>query len=282
MKSIHTIDEIQNPWTTQDINLSGLTVIKNPYVFLCVLFDRTCLILQLYILDVIRKSVHKSRNTIQAQINVYSCDPLLKSLLSVWNWISSNKYASVDQYFLLYKPYREPWSFAVVKLNMKSEHSLVFALYWPATLASKKDKDTKSSTNGKGILYTDFIQAMLPTVRSPVPNFNLWNLGQIWVFHDKEVWPISVRLSDRSKVTRNKINFVTNCPQWGLNPQLPDHHSNALPTELGRNLLGRRFLKWALFASCITSNVGLCSFLESIEHDLKTALMIHSDNQIVT
>ena len=27
---------------------------------------------------------------------------------------------------------------------------------------------------------------------------------------------ISVRLSDRSKVTQNKINFVKNCPQWGL------------------------------------------------------------------
>ena len=54
---------------------------------------------------------------------------------------------------------------------------------------------------------------------------------------------VSVRLSERCKVTQNKINFVKNCPQWGLNPQPLDHHSNALPTELGRNLLGRRFLK---------------------------------------
>ena len=38
-----------------------------------------------------------------------------------------------------------------------------------------------------------------------------------------------------------------NCPQSGLNPQSPDLHSNALPTELGRNLLDRRFLKLALF-----------------------------------
>ena len=29
---------------------------------------------------------------------------------------------------------------------------------------------------------------------------------------------VSVRLSDRSKVTQNKINFVKNCPKWGLNP----------------------------------------------------------------
>ena len=34
-----------------------------------------------------------------------------------------------------------------------------------------------------------------------------------------------------------------NCPQSVLNPQPADLHSNALPTELGRNLLGRRFLK---------------------------------------
>ena len=56
-----------------------------------------------------------------------------------------------------------------------------------------------------------------------------------WVFHDKEISRISVRLSDKSKVTQNKINFVKNCPKWGLNPQPPDHHSNVLPTELGRD-----------------------------------------------
>ena len=54
---------------------------------------------------------------------------------------------------------------------------------------------------------------------------------------------VSVRLSDRFKVTQNKINFIQNCPQWGLNSQPLDHHSNALPTKSGRNLLGRRFLK---------------------------------------
>ena len=99
-------------------------VIKNSYVFLCVLlFDRTCLILQLYILYVIRKSVHKSRNTIQAQINVYSCDPLLKSLLesaqkNMPRWTNTSSFT---------KHSREPLSFAVVKLNMKSEHTLVYS-----------------------------------------------------------------------------------------------------------------------------------------------------------
>ena len=36
------------------------------------------------------------------------------------------------------------------------------------------------------------------------------------------------------------------------------------------------------FVSYTTSHVGLCSFLESIEHDFIKALMINTDNQIVT
>ena len=64
---------------------------------------------------------------------------------------------------------------------------------------------------------------------------------------------------------KNKIKFIKNYPQWGLKPGPLDLQANALPTELGRNLLLRRFLKWALFVSCTTSHVGLCSFLESIE-----------------
>ena len=39
----------------------------------------------------------------------------------------------------------------------------------------------------------------------------------IWVFHDRSFRRISVRLSDSSKVTQKKINFVKNFPQWGLN-----------------------------------------------------------------
>ena len=62
-------------------------------------------------------------------------------------------------------------------------------------------------------------------------------------FHDRPIRRISVRLSDRSKVTENRINFVKNCPQWDLNSQPPDHQSGALTTELGRNLLGMRFLR---------------------------------------
>ena len=36
------------------------------------------------------------------------------------------------------------------------------------------------------------------------------------------------------------------------------------------------------FVSCTTSHVGLCLFLEPIEHDFIKALMIHTHNQIVT
>ena len=40
-----------------------------------------------------------------------------------------------------------------------------------------------------------------------------------------------------------KEKIKKNCPNWRLNLQPPDHHSNALLTVLDRNLLGRRFLK---------------------------------------
>ena len=51
-------------------------------------------------------------------------------------------------------------------------------------------------------------------------------------FHDKEIWRISVRLSDRSKVYKTKY-FLSKITPVGFEPQPPDHLSNALPTELG-------------------------------------------------
>ena len=65
--------------------------------------------------------------------------------------------------------------------------------------------------------------------------------------------------------------------QWGWNPRPLDHQSNALPTEFGRNLLGR-FLKRALFVSSTTSHVGLRLFLESVEHDFIKAMKIQASN----
>ena len=54
---------------------------------------------------------------------------------------------------------------------------------------------------------------------------------------------VSVRLSDRSLHREDQKKFIKNCPEWGLKPGPPDLQANALPIELGRNLLGRRFLK---------------------------------------
>ena len=94
---------------------------------------------------------------------------------------------------------------------------------------------------------------------------------------------VSVRLSDRSlHMEEQKKKFMKNCPQWGWKPGPQDLQSNALPTELGRNLLGRRFLKRALFVSCTTSHVGLCSFLESIEHDFIKAMKIQAGSCMLT
>ena len=83
--------------------------------------------------------------------------------------------------------------------------------------------------------------------------------------------------SDRSlhSEEQKKKKFVKNCPQWGLKPGPLDLQANALPTELGRNLLDSRFLKRTLFVSCTTSHVGLCSFLESIEYDFINAMKWH-------
>ena len=48
---------------------------------------------------------------------------------------------------------------------------------------------------------------------------------------------VSVRLSDRSKVAQNKINFIKNCSQWGLNSLPQDHQSTALSTVLSHYLV---------------------------------------------
>ena len=54
-------------------------------------------------------------------------------------------------------------------------------------------------------------------------------------------------VSPSSEITQLKINFVKNCPQWGLNPLLPDHQAHALPTELGRNLVEISQVSFLLF-----------------------------------
>ena len=91
------------------------------------------------------------------------------------------------------------------------------------------------------------------------PNLSKSDMNS-WVFHDRRFSQIIWQIFKQGRAKK----FRQNCPQWGLKRGPPDLQANALPTELGRNLLGRRILKWALFVSCTTSHVGLCSFLESI------------------
>ena len=65
---------------------------------------------------------------------------------------------------------------------------------------------------------------------------------------------------------------------WGSgDPQPQDHHSNALGTELGSNLLGSQISEVS-FVSYTTSHVGLFSWLESIEHDFIKAMKIQAGN----
>ena len=85
---------------------------------------------------------------------------------------------------------------------------------------------------------------------------------------------ISVRLSDRSLHREEQKQFRQKLPPGGLKPGPKDLQANALPTELGSNLLGRRFLKLTLFHAPL----GLCSFLESIEHDSIKAMKIQAGN----
>ena len=91
---------------------------------------------------------------------------------------------------------------------------------------------------------------------------------------------VSVRFSDRSLHREEQKKIRQKLPP--VKPGPLDLQANALPTELGRNLLGSRFLKWALFVSCTTSHVGLCSFLESIEHDFIKAMKIQAGNWMLT
>ena len=101
-----------------------------------------------------------------------------------------------------------------------------------------------------------------------------------WVLHDtgscQMIWQILY--TGKSKKMSWKI---APSYDWTHNLQIITLMLS-LPTDLDRNLLGIRFLKWYLFVSCTTSHVVLCSFLESIEHDFIKVWMIHTDNQIVT
>ena len=103
----------------------------------------------------------------------------------------------------------------------------------------------------------------------------------IRVFHDKEIWRISVRLSDRSEVTQHKITFVKNFPPLRFEP-MTSWSSVSCSSNWARKEYVGDFWCESSFVSCTTSHVGLCLFLESIEHDFIKAQMIDTDNRIVT
>ena len=88
------------------------------------------------------------------------------------------------------------------------------------------------------------------------------------VFHDKEIWSISVTLFDRSEVTQHKINFVKNCPQWGLNLQPLDHQSNALPDELSHIWLSVWIIK-EFVKSCSIDSRNKQSTTCEVVHETK-------------
>ena len=69
--------------------------------------------------------------------------------------------------------------------------------------------------------------------------------------------------------------------QLDLNSQPLDHQSNVLLTVLERNLLKISEVSFLLLHAPLHM-LGLCLFLESIEHNFIKALMIHTHNQIVT
>ena len=152
------------------------------------------------------------------------------------------------------------------------------------TWISQHKHSTAHVPMGDSQVFAQFIRQFITPCQILAGFYQHWHaMGRSQLFGFFTIRKSDAFLSDfpnRCKVTQNEINFI-NCPQWGLNPGPPHHNPNVLSTELSMNLLGRRFLKCALLISCTTSHVGLCSFLESIEHDFFKALVIHTDNQIV-
>ena len=100
------------------------------------------------------------------------------------------------------------------------------------------------------------------------------------VFHDRPVWCISVRLSDRSEVTQHKINFVKNCTSEVWAPGLLI--ISLLLSQLSEQGICWRFLKWAFFCS-MQHLTCWTLFISRINRAwLSKGIMIHTHNQIVT
>ena len=114
---------------------------------------------------------------------------------------------------------------------------------------------------------------------SQLVQVTVFNRTSIWVFHDRRFCQIIWQIFTQGRAKKNSSK-IAHSGDW--NQDLRIFRPMPLPTELGRNLLDRRFLKWALFVSCTTSHVGLCSFLESIEHDFIKTMKIQAGNWMLT
>ena len=119
----------------------------------------------------------------------------------------------------------------------------------------------------------------------------LWNLTRIF-WHHRKVWTSCKACTSNDSGSwsdyltdlytgKSKKNFIKNCPQWGLKPEPLHLQANALPTELSQESVGQEISE-VNFVSCTTSHVGLCSFLESIEHDFIKAMKILAGNWMLT
>ena len=77
----------------------------------------------------------------------------------------------------------------------------------------------------------------------------------IRVFHDKEIWRISVRISDRSKVTQNKIKFHQKLPPVGFELTTSRSSVSCSANCASKESVGDLWIELS-FVSCITSHVG--------------------------
>ena len=74
---------------------------------------------------------------------------------------------------------------------------------------------------------------------------------------------------------------IKKLPLLGIEPTISRSSVSCSANCASKEFVGKDIFEVS-FVSCTTSHVGLCLFLESIEHDFIKALMIDTGNQIVT
>ena len=128
------------------------------------------------------------------------------------------------------------------------------------------------SCNGK----THCNSTLFTTDKSFFTGWKLYLLPN-WVFHDTHFCQIIWQMW--SYTAQNK--FHQKMPLVGF--ELTTSRSSVWYSDnwASKESVGD-FWSELSFVSWITSHVGLCLFLESIEHNFIKALTIHTDNQIVT